>query len=164
MLKSSPKAVATTKKGNIPFLEADLAIIILASVPITWQNQYSLTHLMVLEAPQTLLPDLENIEHIMLKKYNKKLQAQVKATTAHADGKGKPKKGTSEKGSSHRVPKKAPAEKFYARLTVSLTRRTTRVTVVTTTRKASPLGIPRESFPERRSPTSSLGARRASRT
>ncbi len=35
MLKNSPKAVATTKKGNIPFAEADLAsIILLASVPI----------------------------------------------------------------------------------------------------------------------------------
>jgi hypothetical protein len=36
----------------------------------------------------------------MLEKYNKKLKAQVKATTAHADGKGKSKKGTSGKGSS----------------------------------------------------------------
>jgi hypothetical protein len=51
MLKNSPKAVVTTKKGNIPFVEADLASIILASVPITWQNQYSLTHSTVPEAP-----------------------------------------------------------------------------------------------------------------
>jgi hypothetical protein len=106
-------AVVTTKKGNIPFVEADLASIILASVPIVWQNQYSLTHhSTVLEAPQMLLQDLENIERFMLKKYNDKLKAQVKATTAHADGKGKPKKGTSDKGSSDRVPKKVPAEKF----------------------------------------------------
>jgi hypothetical protein len=46
------------------------------------------------------VPDLENIEHIMLKKYNKKLKAKVKATTAHIDRKGKPKKGTSGGGSS----------------------------------------------------------------
>ncbi len=59
-----------------------------------------------------LLLDLENIERIMLEKYNKKLRAQVKATTARADGKGKPKKGSSEKGSSLRVPKKARTEKF----------------------------------------------------
>ncbi len=99
-LSNSPKAVTTTKEGNIPFAEADLASIILLSVPIAWQNQYSLVHSMVLEAPQTLLPDLENIKRIMLNKYNKKLKAQVKATAAHADGKGKPKKGSSEKGSS----------------------------------------------------------------
>jgi hypothetical protein len=99
-LKNSPKAVMTTKKGNIPFAEADLASIILLSVPIAWQNQYSLMHSTVLEAPQTLLPDLENIEHVTLKKYNEKLKAQVKATTACTDGKGKSKKGSSEKGSS----------------------------------------------------------------
>ncbi len=38
MLKDSPKAVPTTKKGNIPFSKADLAAIGLASVPISWQN------------------------------------------------------------------------------------------------------------------------------
>jgi hypothetical protein len=48
----------------------------------------------------------------MLKKYNKKLKAQVKATSARAEGNGKPKKGTSDKGSSDQVPKKACAEKF----------------------------------------------------
>ncbi len=48
----------------------------------------------------------------MLEKYNKKLKAQIKATTGHADGKGKSKKGLSEKGSSPRVPKKARTEKF----------------------------------------------------
>jgi hypothetical protein len=81
-------------------VEADLGHIILSSVPIAWQNQYSLTHSTVPEAQRTLLPDLESIEHVMLEKYNEKLKAQVKATTAHADGKGKPKKGSSEKGSS----------------------------------------------------------------
>jgi hypothetical protein len=43
-LKNSPKAVATTKKGNVPFEEADLASIMLAALPLTWQNQYNLTH------------------------------------------------------------------------------------------------------------------------
>jgi hypothetical protein len=51
----------------------------------------------------------------MLKKYNKKLKAKVKATTARVDGKGKPKKGTSGGGSSNRVPKKARAERFCQR-------------------------------------------------
>ncbi len=35
MLKDSPKAVPTTKKGNILFGKADLASIMLASVPMT---------------------------------------------------------------------------------------------------------------------------------
>ena len=34
-LKDSPKAVSTTKKRNDPFCEADLAAIVLASVPMT---------------------------------------------------------------------------------------------------------------------------------
>jgi hypothetical protein len=33
-LKDSPKAVPTAKKGNIPFGKADLAAIVLASVPV----------------------------------------------------------------------------------------------------------------------------------
>jgi hypothetical protein len=35
-LKDSPKAVPTTKKGNISFGEADLAAIVLSSVPMLW--------------------------------------------------------------------------------------------------------------------------------
>jgi hypothetical protein len=42
-LKDSSKAVPTTKKGNIPFGEADLAAIVLSSVLMLWQNQYNLT-------------------------------------------------------------------------------------------------------------------------
>ncbi len=37
-LKDSSKAVPTTKKGNIPFGEADLATIVLSSVQMLWQN------------------------------------------------------------------------------------------------------------------------------
>ncbi len=48
-LKNSPKAVATTKKGNTPFEEADLMSIMLVAVPITWQNQYNLVHSTVLK-------------------------------------------------------------------------------------------------------------------
>ncbi len=36
MLKDSSKAVPTTKKGNIPFGKADLAAIVLLSVPMLW--------------------------------------------------------------------------------------------------------------------------------
>ncbi len=37
-LKNSSKAVPTTKEGNIPFGKADLAAIVLSSVPMLWQN------------------------------------------------------------------------------------------------------------------------------
>jgi hypothetical protein len=38
-LQDSPKAVPTAKKENIPFGKADLAAIVLASIPMMWQNQ-----------------------------------------------------------------------------------------------------------------------------
>ncbi len=63
-LKDSPKAVPTMKKGNIPFGEADLAAIVLASVLMLWQNQYNLNHSMVLESTRTFLLDLEAIEQV----------------------------------------------------------------------------------------------------
>ncbi len=62
MLKDSSKAVPTTKKGNIPFSEADLAAIVLSSVPMLWQNKYNLNHSMVPESTCILLPNLKAIE------------------------------------------------------------------------------------------------------
>jgi hypothetical protein len=61
-LKDSSKAVPTKKKGNIPFGKADLAAIVLLSVPMSWQNQCNLNHSTVPESTGTLLPDLEGIE------------------------------------------------------------------------------------------------------
>ncbi len=61
-LKDSSKAVPMTKKGNIPFDKADLAAIVLSSVPMSWQNQYNLNHSTVPKSTRTLLPDLEAIE------------------------------------------------------------------------------------------------------
>jgi hypothetical protein len=49
-LKNSSKAVPTMKKGNIPFGKADLAAIVLSSIPMSWQNQYNLNHLTVPES------------------------------------------------------------------------------------------------------------------
>jgi hypothetical protein len=43
-LKDSPKTVMMMKKGNIPLGKAVLAAIVLASVPMSWQNQYILNH------------------------------------------------------------------------------------------------------------------------
>jgi hypothetical protein len=71
MLKDSPKAVPTTRKGNVPHIMADLAAIILVSIPMTWQNQYNMTHLTVPKLLRTLLPDLEYIEQVMVEKHNK---------------------------------------------------------------------------------------------
>jgi hypothetical protein len=61
-LMNSSKAVSMTKKGNVPFGKADLALIVLASVAMTWQNQYNLNHTIVPESMPALLLDLEAIK------------------------------------------------------------------------------------------------------
>jgi hypothetical protein len=90
-LKGSSKAVLTMKKGNIPFGEADLAAIVLASVPRMCQNQYKLSNSMVLRLTCTLLPDLEVIKRVMVEKHNEKLKAKGKASTARSEAKSNPK-------------------------------------------------------------------------
>jgi hypothetical protein len=110
-LTDSLKAIPTTKKGNIPFGEADLAAILLASVPMTWQNQYNLNHSMVLESLRALLPDLETIERVMVEKHKKKLNEKGKAATARPKAKSNPKHKASG-GPTGRVPKKSRSEKF----------------------------------------------------
>jgi hypothetical protein len=90
-LKDSPKAVPTTKKGNISFGEADLAAIVLASVLMMWQNQYNLNHSTVPESTRALLLDLEVIKHVMVEKHNKKLKVKGKAATARPKVKSNPK-------------------------------------------------------------------------
>jgi hypothetical protein len=94
-LKDSLKTVPMTKKGNIPFGEADLAAFIPASVPMTWQNQYNLNHCMVPDSTCELLSDLEAIEHVMVEKQNKKLKAMGKAATARPKAKSNPKQKAS---------------------------------------------------------------------
>jgi hypothetical protein len=90
-LNDSPKAVSITKKGNIPFSKADLVAIILASIPMTWQNQCNLTHLMVPKLPCTLLSDLENIKQVKVENKTEKLKAKGKASTARPNAKNNPK-------------------------------------------------------------------------
>ncbi len=82
MLKDSPKAVPTMQKGNITFGKADLAVIVLASVLMLWQNQYNLNHSTVPESTCTLLLDLKAIKQFMVEKHNKKLKAKGKAGIA----------------------------------------------------------------------------------
>ncbi len=86
MLKDSSKAVPTMGKGNIPFGKADLAAIVLSSVPMSWQNQYNLNH---------LLPDLEAIERVMEEKKGANLKAKAKGNTAPAEVKGNSKRKAS---------------------------------------------------------------------
>ncbi len=91
-LKDSSKAVPMTKKGNIPFGEADLAAIVLLSVPMSWQNQYNLNHSTVPKSTRTLLPDLEAIERVMVEKKSANLKAKGKSSTAPSKPKGNPKR------------------------------------------------------------------------
>jgi hypothetical protein len=95
MFKDSSKAVLTTKKGNILFGEADLAAIVLLSVPMLWQNQYSLNHSTVPESTRTLLPDLETIEQVMVEKKGANLKEKEKGSTAPSKAKGNPKRKAS---------------------------------------------------------------------
>ncbi len=94
-LKDSSKAVPTTKKGNIPFGEADLAAIVLLSVPMSWQNQYNLNHSMIPESTRTLLPDLEAIEQVMVEKKGVNLKVKGKAGTSPSVAIGTPKRKAS---------------------------------------------------------------------
>jgi hypothetical protein len=114
MLKDSSKAVPTTKKGNIPFGKADLAAIVLLSVPKSWQNQYNLNHSTVPESTHTLLPDLEAIKQVMVEKKGADLKAKEKVSTAPSEAKGNPKRKASG-GPTGRVPKKGRSEKFCQR-------------------------------------------------
>ncbi len=91
-LKDSSKAVPTTKKGNIPFGKADLAAIVLLSVPMLWQNQFNLNHSTVPESTRTLLLDLEAIERVMVEKKYANLKAKEKGGTAPSEAKGDPKR------------------------------------------------------------------------
>jgi hypothetical protein len=94
-LKDSPRAVPIAKKGKNPLSKAGLATIVLASVPMSWQNQYNLNHSTVPELTCTLLPDLEAIEFVMAEKQNKKLKAKGKASTARPKAKSNPKRKAS---------------------------------------------------------------------
>ena len=102
-VKDSSMAVANTKKGNIPFDEADLAGIVLKAVPTLWVNQYNLTHSTLPKSPRLLLPDLENIERVMNEKRAESAKAKGKNGTASAGAKSNPKKRAST-GSTERVP------------------------------------------------------------
>jgi hypothetical protein len=107
-------AVTGTKKMNVPFDEADLARVVLNSVPSSWVNQYNMTHATLPKNPRALLNDLEAIKRVMDEKHNASLKAKAKeASAASAATKGSSKKRSVSGGSSElRVPKKARPSKF----------------------------------------------------
>ena len=111
MVKDSPMAVEDMKKGNGSFNEADLASIILKSVPASWVNQYNLTHMTIPKSPRQLLPDLEAIKCVMNKKHVEKAKARAKDGAALASAKSSSKKRAST-GLNEQVHKKACTAKF----------------------------------------------------
>jgi hypothetical protein len=112
--KDSSKDVRTLKKGNTPFGKANLAAIVLSSVPMLLQNQYSLNHSMVPKSTCMLLQDLEAIEKVMVEKKSANLNAKGKGRTAPSKANGNPMHKASW-GPTGRVPKKGRSEKFCQR-------------------------------------------------
>jgi hypothetical protein len=89
----------------------NLAGILLASILMTWQNQYNLIHLTKPESASALLPNLEAIKWVMDGKQSERLKAKGKASTAYPDAKSNPKRKASG-GSGDQVSKKVCSEKF----------------------------------------------------
>jgi len=114
-IKNSPKAVASMGMGNVPFNEATLASVILASLPPAWRNQHGLAHTTVPKSHRGMLVPLKNIKIMFVQKNHEKARAnKAKAATASQanrdhvprkrmhegsanNNKGAPKKGSSAK-------------------------------------------------------------------
>ncbi len=85
-------AIEGIKKGNVRFDESDLAGIVLNSVPVSWMNQYNMTHSTLPESTRALLQDLEAIEPVMEGKHKAGLKAKAKEASASMNAKGSSKK------------------------------------------------------------------------
>ena len=160
-LKDSSKAVPTMRKGNIPFGEADLAAIVLSSVPMSWQNQYNLNHSTVPESTRTLLPDLEAIEQVMEEKQGANLKAKPKVVQPQP----RPKVTLSAKRQGDPLvesPRRVAVRSFAsnARPMVVLSRRITPWTAFAMTATVGPSRLRQVSPLSPRSPTRSLGVTR----
>jgi hypothetical protein len=107
-------AVAGTKMINVLLDEADLAGIMLNSVPSSWVNQINMSHSTLPKNPRALLNNLEAIEQVMDEKHSASLKATAKeASTASTAAKGSfQKRPASGSSSDLRVPKKARPSKF----------------------------------------------------
>jgi hypothetical protein len=82
-LRDSQLAVTSTKKENVPFNEATLAIIVLSTCPTDWRNQYKMNHKTVPESTRSMLLNLENIKKVFARKDGKKARA-IKALAGTA--------------------------------------------------------------------------------
>jgi hypothetical protein len=112
-LQDSSLAVASNEKGNIPFNNATLAGIVLATCHINWRNLYKLNHKTVPESTRLMLHDLETIEKVFVEKNNKKAKANVaKGPTAPQKGASVPRKKGKGGGSGGLAPKKARTAKY----------------------------------------------------
>jgi hypothetical protein len=161
-LKDSSKTVPTMKKGNIPFGKADLAAIVLLSVPMSWQNQYNLNHSMVPESTRTLLLDLEAIERVMVEKKGANLEQKERAVQPHPKLKvtqSARRLGARLVESLRRVAVRSFAN--GARPMADPSRRTTPWTAIAMTAMVSPSRQQQVRPLSPRSPTRSLGAIRA---
>jgi hypothetical protein len=105
-------AVEGTKKGNVPFNEADLAGIVLNCVPVSWMNQYNMTHATLPDGTKTLLQDLELIKCIMEEKHEAGQKAKAKKAAASAIAKGSSKKRSASGNPGERDAKKGKPNKF----------------------------------------------------
>jgi hypothetical protein len=96
MVYDSSMAVEGTKNSNALFNEAVLTGTVLNLVPVTWVNQYNMTHSMLPKSFRALLPDLETIVHVM----NEKNQASLKAKAKEVSSASMSTKGSSKKRSA----------------------------------------------------------------
>jgi hypothetical protein len=113
MLQDSSLAVASTKKGNVPFNNATLASIVLATCHIDWRNHYELNHKTAPESTRLMLHDLETIKEVFVEKNNEKAKASVaKAGTAPQKGVSVPRKKGKGSGSGGPAPKKTRTSKY----------------------------------------------------
>jgi hypothetical protein len=110
-LQDSSLAAASTEKGNVPFNDATLASIVLATCHIDWRNLYELNHKTILESTRSML-------HVFIEKNNKKAMAGIakagiaKAGTAPQKGASVPRKKGKGSGSGGPAPKKAHTAKY----------------------------------------------------
>jgi hypothetical protein len=113
MLQDSSLVVPSTKKGNIPFKDATLAGILLATCHIDWRNLYELNHKTVPESRRSMLHNLETIEKVFVEKNNEKAKASMaKAGTAPQKGASVPHNRGKGGGSGRPAPKRARTTKY----------------------------------------------------
>jgi hypothetical protein len=109
---NSSRATEGTKKGNMPFNEADLDGIVLNLEPVSLINQYNVTHSTLPKSTRALLQDLEPIKRIMDKMHEAGLKAKAKEASASAIAKGNSKKRSASGSPGEQVPKKGKPTKF----------------------------------------------------